>query len=62
MVYHLTSVPLCSMKLDKGIVQRRIDLMAAEGIVCQIPLFSSSDLLLMGIYLVDLRSECKCWC
>lgn len=23
-----------SMKLDKSIVQRRIDLMAAEGIVC----------------------------
>lgn len=23
----------CSMKLDKGVVQRRLDLMAAEGVV-----------------------------
>jgi hypothetical protein len=25
---------LCSMKLDKDVVQRRIDLMTDEGIVC----------------------------
>lgn len=32
-----------SMKLDKAIVQRRLDLMAAEGVVCQISNGSSYD-------------------
>ena len=31
------------MKLDKAIVQRRLDLMAAEGVVCQIKIDSSRN-------------------
>ena len=30
-----------SMKLDKAIVQRRLDLMAAEGVVCRMELSGS---------------------
>jgi hypothetical protein len=30
---YVTELLLCSMKLDKAIVQRRLDLMAAEGVV-----------------------------
>jgi hypothetical protein len=31
----LTFITLVSMKLDKSVVQRRVDLMAAEGVVSE---------------------------
>lgn len=50
------------MKLDKSIVQRRIDLMAAEGIVSlvsfQIPHSNSNSYLFTR---EDFRSKRSCW-
>lgn len=47
-----------SMKLDKSIVQRRLDLMAAEGVVSLLLLINDVDVNRSP----DLCSECPCWC
>lgn len=46
------------MKLDKSIVQRRLDLMADEGVVRRKPVV----VLLWLIVYADLYTECQHWC
>lgn len=46
-----------SMKLDKSVVQRRLDLMTAEGIVCEKPVV----ILPWLIICTDFCTECKRW-
>ena len=45
----LTFTSIISMKLDKNVVQRRLDLMAAEGVVCFI-----SPCRIVGAFIDDL--------
>jgi hypothetical protein len=44
------------MKLDKAIVQRRLDLMAAEGVVCA--LSCSAFHSLTSLVIQDIHSKC----
>lgn len=47
------------MKLDKSIVQRRLALMEAEGVVRILTTYHIDYELIL---VKDLCSECSCWC
>ena len=56
--YGVKSYLSSSMKLDKNVVQRRLDLMAQEGVV-SFKTFSDSPI--SEVILVDLRAQCQRW-